>query len=115
MKKIFLICLSIICAATVYADGYKSCKVAGTTGTVAVSVYEKDTNNGVATVQFSNDTDVPANVSADISFSIPTKKYPIYKSITKRVPAQYELSVDVSCGQEYTKATVESVSGSKCE
>lgn len=110
MKKFLIIFVAVIFATTVYADGYKTCKIPGTTGSVVVSVYEKDTEKGIATVQFSNDTDTPANVSAIIMFNDNTKR-----SITKRVPAQCEVSVDISRGKSYTSVVVSEVSGEKCQ
>lgn len=115
MKKILVICFAVFLAATVYADGYKTCKISGTTGTVEVSVYENDTEKGTATVQFSNDTDTPANVSATIKFISKGGGFVAERSITKRVPAQYELSAEVSCGKEYARAEVTKVSGNKCQ
>lgn len=114
MKKIILICASMIFAATVYADGNKTCKVQGTTGTVEVSVYENDTEKGTATVRFSNDTDTPANVTATISFTKGNGASAGIRSVTRRVGAQQEVVADVSCGQSYSYAKVSAVVGNRC-
>ena len=115
MKKILLICMSIFCAAGVYADGYKTCKVAGTTGTVEVSVDETDLEKGIATVRFSNDTNEPVNVRYTIQFRSSSKGLVATKSGAKRVAPQYEETMTINCGKAYQYAEVSSVSGNKCQ
>lgn len=114
MKKILLICMSIFCAAGVYADGYKTCKVAGTTGTVEVSVEETDLEKGIATVRFSNDTNEPVNVRYTIRFNSGGRTVAT-KNGAKRVAPQYEETMTINCGKAYQSAEVSSVSGNKCQ
>ena len=105
MKKLFVICALILFATTVYADGYKTCKVSGTNGSVVVNSY--DTEEG-AIVTFSNDTDEYVNVTAEISFY----GNGINRTITKMVAPHSESTVTV---EGSGRSIVLIVSGTKCE
>lgn len=104
MKKLFLMCLSVICFASVYADGYKTCRVSGTTGTVVVNSF--DTDDGVI-VTFANDTDQYVNITAKVQINQGLR------TITKMVPPHSETTVNL--GSPGAESSVSSVVGSKCD
>ena len=105
MKKLVLMCLSLICAVAVYADGHQTCKLSGD-DTVVVSTLDDDTKT---TVTFSNDSNQYVNVSAKISFSKSGSR-----EVSRMVPPHSESTLELSKKSgEWT--TVSSVSGSKCK
>lgn len=104
MKKLFLMCLSVICFASVYADDYKTCRVSGTTGTVVVNSFDSD--DGVI-VTFANDTDQYVNVTATVNVGLRSR------TITKMVPPHSETTVNL--GSPGAKSSIVSVVGSKCD
>jgi hypothetical protein len=121
MKKL-LIAIMAICFTGIgvaFADGTKTCKVNGTTGSVEVSVYTGDTEKGTASMSFSNDTDVDVNVRYTITFSgvknaDETKANDVVRSGSKRVAPHSEGAVDIAIGKTYTDVTVTSATGEKC-
>jgi hypothetical protein len=118
MKKYLMILVAMICfgVGTTYADGTKTCKVSGTTGSVEVSVYEENTKEGTASISFSNDTDVDVNIRYVVRFysDVNMKEFVGERSGSFRVPQHDRKSIPVNINKSYSKVTVSSISGEKC-
>lgn len=123
MKKIFkntkwafvaLLILPLL--AFTVADGSKSCKVAGTNGTVLVQAYAKGTT---IHVDFNNDTDVDVNIKFTVNFSGKKEngRWDTTQQIsrTKRVSPHSSSSMDLPTSfVELNNVRVASLSGDKC-
>lgn len=119
IKKIIAI-LSIAMVLPLFAftfiDG-KTCRVAGTTGTVEVNAYA---DGSTVQVDFGNDTDVDVNVNYKITitgYTSKTSKSTQNISRTKRVPPHSTSSeiINTNFKESITSVYVTNVSGRKCE
>jgi hypothetical protein len=116
MKKIIIsiVALLFMGITAVFADGTKTCKVSGTTGSVEVSVYDGNKQEGTASMSFSNDTDADVNVRYKVTFTKDGRNV-AERSGSKRVPPHSEATATVSAGKAYDNVTVSAVSGEKCD
>ena len=102
MKKLLFALVCTLFTINVFADSTKTCKVAGTTGSVVVT--SMDTEDG-AIVTFANDTDQNVNVTAEIYLNGT-------RIITKMVRPHSETTVKLK-GEG--QSSVMKVAGTKCE
>jgi Flp pilus assembly protein TadG len=122
MKKIILILVAIIGVAFyANAEDTKTCKVRGTDrGTVNVSVYESDTQNGAAIVSLNNDTSENVNVYYEVDFYRRRQgveyndKIIGTRSGSKIAKPGQETPAQLSIGIPYDYAKIRSISGEKC-
>ncbi len=110
MKKFILAAAALLIGATALAGSPKTCRVAGTDGSVVVNAYVTDESTGECEVTLSNDTDENVNVSFTVDANT-------VGSITrsKLVYANSESVVNVSFNKRVTSVSVSSVDGIKCK
>lgn len=111
MKKIICIVMSLFVCGMALADK-NVCKVAGTTGEVAVMASVEDAKEGVARVEAQNDTDVTVSVRFVVKWGAETRPGMIL------VQPRSSNSKTVSFGKDRSSVDdpyISSVSGSKCK
>ena len=104
MKKLLFALVCTLFTINVFADGTRTCKVAGTTGSVVVT--SMDTEDG-AIVTFANDTDQNVNVTAEINYNNHGTRI-----ITKMVRPHSETTVNL---KGKGTSSVLKVEGTKCQ
>lgn len=115
MKKFILAAAALLIGATALADGPKTCRVSGTTGSVVVNAYVTDSSTGTCEVTLSNDTDENVNVTYTLSGTQSNGWAAGSITRSRLVYANSEDVMEVSFNKEVSKVTVSSVSGTKCE
>lgn len=113
MKKIICILMSLFVCGMASADN-NVCKVAGTTGEVAVMASVVDASKGIALVEAQNDTDVTVSVRFIVEWG---NKTPSSKPGMVLVQPRSSNTATVYFGNDrsgYGDPKITSVSGSKC-
>lgn len=111
MKKLFIIVCAVILSTAAYADGTKTCKVAGTDGSVEMSINVKDAEKGTCIISFSNDTDRNVNVRYEVSCN--NKSIPGSKLVYANSEQVQEISFNCQISSP-SVVTIKSLSGQKC-
>ena len=110
MKKIICILMSLFVCGMASADN-NVCKVAGTTGEVAVMASVEDASKGIALVEAQNDTDVTVSVRFTVKWGGESKSGMVL------VQPRSTNTTRVYFGSNKSTASdpvISSVSGSKC-
>lgn len=110
MKKIICILMSLFVCGMASADN-NVCKVAGTTGEVAVMASVVDASKGIALVEAQNDTDVTVSVRFTVKWGIYSKQGMVLVQPRSSNTATVYFGNDRSGGGD---PEISSVSGSKC-
>lgn len=119
MKKTFKLIIALFVLpmlAFTVSDGGKTCKVAGTTGTVECSAYAE---GGTIIVDFGNDTDVDVNIKFTVKYVGVTengkKSSEQSASRTKKVAPHSSSSMEIHTRyEELEDVKVSALSGNKC-
>lgn len=119
MKKTFKLIIALLVLpmlAFTVSDGGKTCKVAGTTGTVECSAYSE---GGTIIVDFGNDTDVDVNINFTVKYTgvkeNGSKDTGLEATRTKQVAPHSSSSMQIHTKYvELTNVRVGSLSGNKC-